>query len=38
MLLDHYSSTPKIGHLPPVKCPSSPVPSLSSLLVTCPLG
>ena len=43
MLLDGYSttpyhySTPKAGHLPPVKCPASPTPSQTPLLVTCRL-
>jgi len=43
MLLDGYSttpyhySTPKAGHLPPVKCPASPTPSQTPLPVTCRL-
>jgi len=35
-LLTYYYATPKVGHLPPVKCPPSPVPSQTPLLVTCP--
>ena len=43
VLLDRYSptpchyATPNVGHLPPVKCPSSPAPSQTPLTVTCPL-
>jgi len=43
VLLDRYSPTPyhyamlKVSHLPPVKCPPSPVPSQFPLLVICPL-
>ena len=42
MLLDRYSATPyhyatpKVGHLPPVKCPHN-CPSQTPLPVTCPL-
>jgi len=43
VVLDCYSPTPyhyampKVGHLPPVRCPLSPVPVKHPLLVTCPL-
>jgi len=44
VLLDRYSPTPyhytalKVGYLPPVKCPSSPVPSQTPPPSHLPLG